>query len=190
MKLNIILGLLVAVLGYVTCKSLKKTEASAPNTAQAEQAELPWKASYVGGEHADTAGILQLNRAPAMVKVPIDEIPPASTSRRAYLSTGWWHCNMALQPSDTAVHLQYQKKWLKFREDQTFDILIDKKTVDTGRWNWDETSNTIYLSCKDPYINNTWAVQDKGWVMIWKGNTKLNVTGIQVRVVGTRVPPE
>jgi hypothetical protein len=134
---------------------------------------------------------MQHGQPPAMVIVPIDALPPASASRRAYLSTGWWHLNMAFQPSDTLVHENYQHKWLRFREDQTFDILIKNKVVDTGRWNWDESKNEIYLSCKDPYVNNTWQVMDKGFVMIWKGNTALNVTGIQVRVIGSKTaPPE
>ncbi|MBK6994409.1 MAG: hypothetical protein IPH31_05620 [Lewinellaceae bacterium] len=74
---------------------------------------------------------------------------------------------------------------MKFREDQTFDLLVKGKIVDTGRCNFDAAKNEILLSCKDPYINNSWGVQEKGFVMIW-GNTSINVTGIQVRVVGQR----
>ncbi|MBK8554803.1 MAG: hypothetical protein IPL65_03055 [Lewinellaceae bacterium] len=149
-----------------------------------------WKASHIiEGSNPDTAGTYMIAKAPDHVDVPIDALPPATASHRAYLSTGWWHLNMAYQPSDTLVHLNYQSKWLRFREDQTFDILINNKVVDSGRWNWDEKKNEIYLSCHDPYINNTWEVIDKGFVMIWKGNTDLNVTGIQIRVAGSRTPP-
>jgi len=188
MKLNILLSVLVAIVGWATCKNLQKTQAPAPAPAEqpAPRAGLPgWNASRViDAYHPDSAGIYQVKEPPRMVEVPVDALPPASASHRAYLSSGYWHLNMAYQPSDTTVHENYQQKWLKFREDQTFDILIKGKPVDTGRWNWDKAKNELYLSCKDPYINNTWAVNDKGFLMIWKGNTSLNVTGIQVRVVG------
>ncbi|MBK8967793.1 MAG: hypothetical protein R3D58_17135 [Saprospiraceae bacterium] len=189
MKLNILLAIFVAITGWATCKNLKKTEEPAPiGTAQPDPNEGPsgWNASRVIHEyHPDSAGIYQVKEPPRMVNVPVDDLPPATASHRAYLSTGYWHLNMAYQPSDTTVHENYQKKWLKFREDQTFDILIGGKAVDSGKWNWDVQKNELYLSCKDPYINNTWAVTDKGFVMIWKGNTSLNVTGIQIRVVGS-----
>ncbi|MBP6812695.1 MAG: hypothetical protein KA138_14305 [Saprospiraceae bacterium] len=171
---------------------MQKTKA--PETvvaAPAEEIQYGIKASHViEGERADTVqGTLQIHKAPRMVQVPVDAFPPPSASKKAYLSTGWWHLNMAYQPSDTTVHHQYQSKWLKFREDQTFDLLVKGKIVDTGRWNFDAAKNEILLSCKDPYINNSWGVQEKGFVMIWKGNTSINVTGIQVRVVGQRDTP-
>lgn len=194
MKLNIVLALLVAVMGWATCKNLKKsqTETTATPAAQPEtQTDLPgWRASRViQGSNPDSAGTYQVKEPPRMVNVPVDALPPATASHKAYLSSGYWHLNMAFQPSDTTIHHNYQSKWLKFREDQTFDVLIKGKVVDTGRWNWDAAKNEIYISCKDPYINNTWSVIDKGFVMIWKGNTELNVTGIQVRVVGAGTLP-
>ena len=195
MKLNLFLAVLVAVSAWATCKNLQKTQTtSAAPTEQAPPAPsgpVGWNASHViEGDRPDTVlGTYQTKEPPRMVNVPIDALPPATASHRAYLSTGYWHLNMAYQPSDTTVHLNYQQKWLHFREDQTFDVLIKGKVVDTGRWNWDVAKNEIYLSCKDPYINNTWAVTDKGFVMIWKGNTELNVTGIQIRVVGSKTLP-
>jgi hypothetical protein len=200
MKINILLAILVLATGYLTCKNLQKTPEAPPAppptaTVPPEQDlrnSLNLKASHVvEGDNTDAAYTKQIQEPPLMVNVPVNALPPASASRRAYLGTGWWHLNMAIQPSDTLIHHQYQSKWLRFREDQTFDILIKNKVVDTGRWNWDESRNEIYLSCRDPYVNNTWAVTDKGFLMIWKGNTDLNVTGIQVRVVGSKsAPPE
>lgn len=193
MKLNFILALLVAILGWATCKNLQKTQPGA--TAVVAPAEEPsgpsgWTASRViDGSNPDSAGTYQIMAPPRHVDVPIDALPPATASHRAYLSSGYWHLNMAYQPSDTTVHVHYQQKWLKFREDQTFDILVHGKVVESGRWNWDETKNEIYLSCADPYINNTWAATEKGFVMIWKGNTALNVTGIQIRVIGSGTLP-
>lgn len=192
MKFNVILALLVVAVGILTCKNFQKTKSpEAAATPAAAENQYGFRASHViEGERADTIqGTLQVRKAPKMVQVPVDVLPPPTASKIAYLSTGWWHLNMAFQPSDTTVHQHYQSKWLQFREDQTFDILIKGKVVDTGRWNYDSARNEILLSCKDPYINNSWGVQDKGFVMIWKGNTSLNVTGIQVRVVGQRDTP-
>jgi hypothetical protein len=193
MKLNILLSIVVAVLGWATCKNLQKSQEPQPTNAdQPTEKKGPsgWNASrVVDTYHPDSAGVYQVKEPPRMVDVPVDALPKATASHRAYLSSGYWHMNMAYQPSDTTVHKNYQHKWLKFRDDQTFDILINGKPVDTGRWNWDETKNEIYLSCKDPYINNTWAVTEKGFLMIWKGNTSLNVTGIQIRVVGSGTLP-
>lgn len=193
MKMNIILSILVAVMGWATCKNLQKSQAT--ETAAPEQPEASgpygWKASRViEGNNPDSAGTFQIKEPPRRVNVPVDALPPATASHKAYLSTGYWHLNMAFQPSDTSVHHNYQSKWLKFREDQTFDVLIKGKIVDSGRWNWDDLKNEIYLSCNDPYINNTWMVTDKGFVMIWKGNTAINVTGIQIRVVGSGSLPQ
>lgn len=197
MKLNMLMSALMVALGCLACKNPQKTAPqpnaeTAPPAAQNEGSGLNWNASRVfHGSNPDSAFTKQSTEPPRMVNVPIDALPPATASRKAYLSTGWWHLNMAFQPSDTTINRQFQPKWLRFREDQTFDILIKNKVVDTGRWNWDEAKNEIYLSCKDPYINNTWVVTSRGFVMIWKGNTAVNVTGIQVRVVGTHnTPPE
>jgi hypothetical protein len=192
MRINILLGIVVIAVGILTCKNLQKTKTTETTEAPAPQEkQLGLRASHViDEERSDTVqGTYQVRQAPKMVQVPVDVLPPASASKKAYLSTGWWHLNMAYQPSDTTIHHNYQQKWLQFREDQTFDILIKGKVVDTGRWNFDEAHREILLSCKDPYINNSWGVQDKGFVMIWKGNTSLNVTGIQVRVVGQRDTP-
>lgn len=194
MKLNIILAVVVAILGWATCKNLKKNQSvDAPvEEPKPSPTVLPgWKASRViEGSNPDSAGTYQVKEPPRMVTVPVDALPPATASHKLYLSSGYWHMNMAFQPSDTTVHHNYQPKWLKFRENQTFDILIKGKVVDSGRWNWDVIKNEIYLSCKDPYINNTWVVTDRGTVMIWKGNTAINVTGIQVRVVNAGTLPQ
>lgn len=197
MKINIVLGLVAIGLIYVTCKTFtKKTEEQpvvaetlvTPNSNVRSASE--WKAAHVLGSNPDTAGSVQIHEPPEMVNVPIGAIAPPNTSRRAYLSTGWWHCSMAYSGSDTLVHLNYQQKWLKFREDQTFDVMIKGKVVDnTGRWAFDEDKNQIFLSCKDPYINNSWQVQDKGFVMILKGNTDINFTGIQVRLACNKTQP-
>lgn len=192
MRINILLGILVLALGIMTCKNLQKSKAPESAATTVQEKQYGFNASHIiEGERADTVqGTLQVVKAPKMVEVPVDVLPPPTASKKAYLSTGWWHLNMAYQPSDTTIHHNYQAKWLQFRENQTFDVLVKGKVVDTGRWNFDSEHNEILLSCKDPYINNSWKVQEKGFVMIWKGNTSINVTGIQVRVVGSRVEPK
>lgn len=195
MRMNILLSVLVALMGWATCKNFQKTPTPEPAAATEPQPDAPasaagWNAARVSGEaRPDSAPISQIGEAPRMVTVPVDALPPASASRKAYLSSGYWHLSHALQPTDTTVYKQYQPKWLRFREDQTFDILMDGKVADTGRWNWDEAKNEIYLSCKDPYVNNTWVVNDRGFVMIWKGNTAINVTGTQIKVQGHKALP-
>lgn len=193
MKLNIVLAVLVAVMSWVTCKNLQKSLPAEPAASAVEPTSsgpVGFNASRVAAEaRPDTAGINQLAYAPRRVTVPVDALPPASASHKAYLSSAYWHLSHAVQPTDTSVHHNYNQKWLKFREDQTFDVLADGKTIDSGRWNWDAAKNEIYLSCNDPYINNTWVVNDRSFIMIWKGNTDLNVTGIQIKVQGHRTLP-
>ncbi len=194
MKLTFLFFILALWLGYTACRQVQKT----PETVAVPESAAPEERTSFGGltvsrvhagSNPDSAGTRQVVAPPRMVTVPLGQLPPASASRRAYLATGWWHLNMAFQASDTTIHHHYQDKWLKFREDQTFDILVKNQVVDTGRWNWDDATNIIYLACRDPYINNTWQITDKGFVMIWAGNTTLNVTGIQIRVIGSKSPP-
>lgn len=191
MKLNLTLAVLVILLGYVTCRNLRKEE---PVTAvQPEEGATSYggyRSSHgIYESNPDTAPPIQNAAPPRRVHVPIENLPPATASRKAYLNTGWWHLTMAYQPNDSTIHNHYQSKWLKFHEDQTFDVLIGGKVVESGKWGWDDPTNEIYLVCQDPYLNNTWSIQDKGFVMIWKGNTVVNVTGIQVRVVSNKTPP-
>lgn len=199
-KTNLLLAALALVLCYVTCQNLKKTAdpaaaAPAENPAAPPAATEPesvgnWRASHVfHDEQPDNALARQVKAPPRRVEVPWDKLPKPSTSRRAFMSTGWWHPIMAFQPSDTTVHLNYIPKWLRFRDDLTFDILIKGQVAETGNWNFDEEKMILYLSCKDPYFNNTWAIQERGFRMVLVGNTDLNVTGIQLRLDGSPTPP-
>ncbi len=190
MKLNFVLAILAFFLAFAACKNAQKTT---PTTAEPVAAAAPpaesgpdpdyWRASHVFEvEQPDSAYPYQAKRAPRRVEVPWDKLQRPSTSRRAFMATGYWSAIMAYQPSDTTVHHNFLGKYLRFREDQTFDIIVKNKVVDTGHWNFDEEKMIVYLSCQDPYFNNTWAVQERGFRMVWKGNTELNVTGIQVRM--------
>ncbi|MEZ4921270.1 MAG: hypothetical protein R2792_19370 [Saprospiraceae bacterium] len=140
MKFNIILAILVVVMGYVTCRNSKDLiEGTAGSTPEYQYGAPPGvKASRViHGSNPDSAVGVQIHEPPAYVDVKgaMQSLPPATASHRAYLSTGWWHLNMAYQPSDTTVHENYIRKWLHC-EDQTFDVLQDNQVVDKGTWNW------------------------------------------------------
>lgn len=194
MKFNLILVSLVVLVSYLTCKNMHKTEAPAaqPETASNDYGNsgYNWKASHViNGNNPDTAMTYQVAKAPARVNVPWDKIKPPSTSRRAFLATGWWNTKMAFQASDTTAHIHYMGKSLKFREDQTFDILKGEKVLETGHWAFDEDNKVMYISCNDTYFNNTWKIHENGFRMVWLGNTDLNFTGIQVRFDGSKTPP-
>lgn len=198
MKINIVLALIAVLLGYATCKTFKNepvaTVEQAPLVTPPQKAEAPasnWRAAHVLSSNPDEAPPVQIRKAPEHVNVPIASVPPPNSSRRAFLATGYWHCAMALSGTDSLIHLEYQPKWMRFREDQTFDVIVKGQVVDnTGRWAFDEEKHEIYLSCKDPYLNNVWNVQEKGFVMVLKGNTSLNFTGIQIRVIGSKTQPK
>ncbi len=177
MKTNIVLGIIALLLGWWTCKNLQKSAAEA-----ASQGVATAPSGVSSSAPSDTAAAL-------LLRVPVDEMPPASASHRAYLSSAYWHLSMAVSPSGKNVQPFYEKKWLVFREDQTFDVLIEGQVVDSGRWNWDADKNFLYLSCRDPHLNNSWAVKDLTYLMIWIGNTDLNKSGIQIRVQGHKQLP-
>lgn len=195
MKFNILLAIVAIALGYITCKNMSKTAepapvSSVPSTAESNRLQVGHNAAYVfEGSHPDTAGTLQTQGPPRRVDVPIDALPAPTASHKAYLATGYWHINMAISPTDSTIYRSFQHRYFKFREDQTFDLIFQGKILETGRWNWDRNLNELYLSCQNPYFNNTWKVTDKGFIMIWKGNTAINVSGIQVRVIGTPTLP-
>jgi hypothetical protein len=194
MKFNIILAAVVLLVTYLTCKNLhdSKTASTQPTDTVKDYSSngYNWKASHViEGNNPDSAYTYQVKRAPDRVLVPWDKITPPSTSRRAYLSTGWWNPKMAFQASDTTAHVNYMGKSLKFREDQTFDIMKGAKVLETGHWGFDDVNKILYISCNDTYFNNTWKIQENGFRMVWLGNTDLNVTGIQIRFDGSKTPP-
>ena len=196
MRFNILLAIVAIALGYATCKNISKTPKPEPilmptrPAAESNRGPVGLNAAHVfEGSNPDSAGTVQTQGPPRRVEVPIDALPAPTASHKAYLSTGYWHLNMAISPTDTTINRHYFDRYLKFREDQTFDIIFKGKTLETGRWNWDRDLNEIYLSCQNPYLHHTWKVTDKGFVMIWKGNTAINVSGIQVRVIGTPKVP-
>jgi hypothetical protein len=96
---------------------------------------------------------------------------------------------LAYQPSDTTVHINYNGKTLQFRENQTFDIIQNGKVLESGHWAYEEDKKLMYISCNNTYFNNSWKVQENGFRMVWLGNTDLNVTGIQMRMDGSKTNP-
>jgi hypothetical protein len=192
MRVNLFLTALVVLASYATCKNLQKSTPLAPQpvdeTPNYSNSGYNWKASRViEGENADG----YKPQAPARVLVPWDKISPPSTSRKSFMATGWWNIRMAYQPTDTTVHTHYVGKSLKFREDQTFDILQqDGKVQETGHWAYDDPNKILYIACKNTYFNNSWKLQENGFRMVWIGNTDINVTGIQIRMDGSKTAPD
>ncbi|MCS6929459.1 MAG: hypothetical protein NZM43_08200 [Saprospiraceae bacterium] len=180
MKTNVLLGALVVGLASLTCKNLQH-HTSLP--ADRERASPNLQAFAPAPQQPNPSSEI------TSLEAWIDALPPATASHRAYLASAYWHLSMAVSPRGEDVQPRYERKWLAFRQDQTFDILLDGKVVDTGRWNWDATKNYLYLSCKDPYLNNSWAVKDLSFLMIWIGNTDLNRSGIQIKVQGHKQLP-
>ncbi len=183
MKVNILISIVLLAVIYLTCKNFQKvTPAEDTVTAPPTPAASNGRILKIFGEGADSTNVIQFSEPPPHVNVPWDKVAKPSTSRRAFMITGWWNPVTAFQPTDTTVHRYFKPKWLKFREDQTFDIIVQNKVVDTGHWAFDETKFILYLSCTDPYFNNTWAIKERGFRMVLIGNTELNITGIQVRL--------
>lgn len=183
MKVNILIGLALLAVIYLTCKNFQKVTPAEPAVSAAPAAPAPTgRILKVFGEGTDSTNSIQFSEPPPHVDVHWEKVAKPSTSRRAFMITGWWNPVTAFQPTDTSVHRYFKPKWLKFREDQTFDILVKNKVTDTGHWAFDETNFILYLSCTDPYFNNTWAVKERGFRMVLVGNTRENITGIQVRL--------
>jgi hypothetical protein len=184
MKVNILIGIVLLGVVYMTCKNFKKTQSSESSIATSTAVPPPsnGKVLKVMGEGADSTNQLQFSEPPPHVDVPWDKVRRPSTSRRAFMTTGFWNPTSAIQPTDTTVYHQFRPKWLKFRDDQTFDIIIKNKVVDSGHWAFDEDKFVLYLSCTDPYFNNSWNIKERGYRMILIGNTDINLTGIQVRL--------
>jgi hypothetical protein len=188
--------LLFFVIAIVACKNTQKPNATAPSSVKADTTapavnNYGWDAARVSGSNDDTSRPRQAHIAPRPVKVPIENMPRPSSSRRGYMTDGFWSFQMAFVGNDSLVHTEYVPKWLEFKDDLTFQIYIKNKVVGSGNWNWDETNSEIYIACPaDPWLNNTWKVQEKGFVMVWLGNTSINLTGIQCRVIKNKTLPQ
>lgn len=176
MRLNFLLVVIALALGYATCKNFQKTAAT-PD--QAEAAAQKAKATVDNTKYY----------VPERVEVPRDKLPPVSASRKAFFTDGFWHFNFAQHPLDTTIHKQYTSKWLKFYPEQRFEIISKGKVIDTGWWNFDEANKELYMSCQDNYVNNTWKILEKYPTIVLLGNTSLNVSGTQIRVINTKNTP-
>jgi hypothetical protein len=185
MRLNLILAALVAIMAYVTCKNLRNTAAAPDNVGTATTATAP-----ASGSDAPATPAKSSVKVPALVHIPIDEAPKPNASRKAYLSGGYWNFDAAVSGSNEDMLIaEYRSKWLKFKEDQTFNILINNKIVHAGRWTWDEDNSQIYLSCPDPFVNGVWGIKAVGFRMVWTGNSAYINHGHQVRLSNAKELP-
>lgn len=186
MKVNILIGIVLLGVIYLTCKNFQQSQTAETAATAFPQSTTKSNGRYIKvfGENSDTTlnGQIQFSEPPPHVDVHWERIPPPSTSRRAFMTTGWWNPITGISPTDTTIYQQYKPKWLKFKDDQTFDILMHGKVIDTGNWAFDETKFILYLSCNDPYFNNSWNIKERGFRLILIGNTDINITGIQIRL--------
>lgn len=136
---------------------------------------------------APTTGPATTQQAPvattAASVAPIDlsHVPKASASKTAYLNTGKWHCFGATQPGVADFQEGFRPTDLLFNTDGTVLIQQNETTLGNGRWAFDDAQNLIYISSSLPELNSSWKVLDKGFRMVWLGNTEINKSGAQIR---------
>ncbi len=118
-----------------------------------------------------------------LVRVPVSSLAPPSASRVEFFTKQNFYFAMAARSSEPGIfEKQYKDKWLVFKADQNFEIYQKSNLVGTGRWTFRESDSNLFLSCDDPYINNSWKFQNMPAAALLLGNTDLNKTGIQARL--------
>jgi hypothetical protein len=117
--------------------------------------------------------------AQAVTPISLAHVPKASASKTAYLGTGLWHCVSASRPGEDKYTLLATD--LRFATDGTVAIMQGDTQLGTGTWAFDDAQNMIYISSSIAQLNSSWKVLDKGFRMIWLGNTDINTTGVQIR---------
>lgn len=185
MKLNIFtIAVLFAV--AISCKNARKS--ATPSSAASGTSSATTTPEATAAPAAPLPPAVQV---PKLVHIPVESLPPCNASRKAYLSGGWWNFNAAVSgaANEEMLIAEYRHKWLKFKEDQTFDILINNKVVSSGKWGWDEPNSTLYVSCSDPFVNGAWAIKNSGFTMIWIGNSPYTTHGYQLRLSNTKAEP-
>ena len=120
-------------------------------------------------------------QAEQVVPISLANIPKASASKAAYLSTARWHCIAAMRPGDDKFRDAFLLTDLRFSEDGSVRIFNEEAQIASGRWAFDDVNSLIYISSNQPQLNSSWKVIEKGFRMIWMGNTELNKTGVQMR---------
>jgi hypothetical protein len=187
MKQNILLGALVLALGYLTYRNFSSsaTPVSVEDRVDREAAEIASKAAQnlpdsVGGKP---------RFVPRRVEVPVDKLPNMPEANKQQFTDGWWRLRGASSAEDAYISDFYSKRWLKFYENRNFDILINGKTVEQGRWNYDAKNEEILLSCQNVYFNNSWKVIARKEMIVLIGNTALNNTGIQIQMIHSGALP-
>lgn len=171
MKLNLLLTVVALALGYYTYKKRSTTPASVPTMEVTPAAPTPDPPSV----------------PPAMVEVPKQKLPAPAAKRRTQLCEGWWYFHNVNSPTDKRIAEAYRNKMLKFYPDQRMEVLVKGEVQHYGWWNFDEQAKVFYLSCPDPYINNTWQVPiEEPHSLVLLGDTELNKTGIRFKIINTR----
>jgi hypothetical protein len=113
--------------------------------------------------------------------ISLNHLPKPSASKSAFLSTGRWHCFAAMRPNDAQFQNSFPVTDLKFSQDGSVVIYADSTVLANGQWAVDEAKNQIFISSTIEGLNTSWKVLEKGFRMVWIGNTELNIHGDQIR---------
>ncbi|HHS95548.1 MAG TPA: hypothetical protein ENJ45_03080 [Phaeodactylibacter sp.] len=103
-------------------------------------------------------------------------------SSKAAVVLGMWHyaIPIAVNPKDAE---KYKGRWIQFNRDDTFTSGIYLDQTNSGTWSFDDALNVVKMKFdKDEDIETEWAIQGSGEVIIWKGNTEHNKTGMQIKM--------
>jgi hypothetical protein len=187
MKQNILLTMLILILGYLTYRNFASNTLPASDNKLVDR-EAAQLASRAAANLPDSIGG-KPRFVPPRVTVPVDKLPDVSEEKKKTFAEGWWRLRGATSSEDAYISDFYNKRWLKFHENRNFDILINGKVVEQGRWNYDDKNEELLLSCQNVYLNNSWKVQVKLKMVFLIGNTTLNNTGIQIQMINSGALP-
>jgi hypothetical protein len=125
--------------------------------------------------------VSQSQQAESVQPIDLSQVPKASASKTAYLNTGIWHCLAATKPGADDYQKNFRVTDLQFNTDGTVQISQNNQILASGRWAFEDSQNIIYVSSTLAELNSSWKVLDKGFRMVWLGNTNLNNSGVQMR---------
>jgi len=78
----------------------------------------------------------------------------------------------------------YKGRWIQFKRDDTFISGIYDQQTNQGTFTYDHENKqmiTINYEKEEP-IFNQWKIQRGQYACVWKGNTPLNNSGIQIKM--------
>jgi hypothetical protein len=123
----------------------------------------------------------QSQQVASIQPIDLSHVPKASASKTAYLNTGIWHCLAATKPGGDDYQKNFRVTDLQFNPDGSVQLSQNGNMLSSGSWAFDDSQNIIYISSTLAELNSSWKVLDKGFRMVWLGNTDINNSGVQMR---------